>query len=192
MKPLILACIFCMMLAVACNDSKEKINNTNTITDTTSFYPIASYINSQLKYFDSMRVRYSVVTIEGADKDSITSQLTIVMPMIQAFIDADISDSIQKKDYKESVFRDAGTASFNINYTPINTSVPVRNIDILMDEQTSTIKRIFVRKQYLKKDTTYTEQLSWKTNEGFTTSINKETNNGFSLNKTITVRVILP
>jgi hypothetical protein len=139
-----------------------------------------------------MRVRYSVVTIEGAHKDSITSQLTIVMPIIQAFIDADISDSIQKKDYKESVFRDAGTASFNINYTPINTSVPVRNIDILMDEQTSIIKRIFVRKQYLKKDTTYTEQLSWKTNEGFTTSINKETNNGFSLNKTITVRVILP
>jgi hypothetical protein len=90
------------------------------------------------------------------------------------------------------VFRDAGTASLNINYTPLNTSVPIRNIDILMDDQTSVIKRLFIRKQYLNKDTTCTEQLSWKTNEGFTKSISKVTNNGVSLNKTITVRVILP
>jgi hypothetical protein len=114
------------------------------------------------------------------------------MPMIQAFVDADISDSLQKRNYKESVFLDAETASLNINYTPINSDVPVRNIDILMDEQTSVIKRLFVRKQYLNKDTTCTEQLSWKTNEGFTKSISKVTNNGFSINKTISVRVILP
>ncbi len=171
MKSLILACFVCVM-AAACSNTNEKKESVNVAADTTSFYPIASYIQSQLKYFDSMHATYS--------------------PVIQSFINADISDSIQKKNYKESVFRDAGTASFNINYTPINTGVPVRNVDILMDEQTSVVKRIFVRKQYLNKDTTCTEQLSWKTNEGFTTSISKETNNGFSLNKTITVRVILP
>jgi hypothetical protein len=192
MKSLILAYILCLMIAAACSNTKEKTTQTDVATDTTSFYPITSYIQSQLKYFDSMHVSYSVITAEGAQKDSITVQEATVMPIIQSFINADISDSIQKKNYKESVFRDAGTASFNINYTPINTSVPVRNIDILMDEQTSVVKRIFVRKQYLKKDPTCTEQLSWKTNEGFTTSISKETNNGFSLNKTITVRVILP
>ena len=191
MKSLILACFVCVM-AAACSNTNEKKESVNVAADTTSFYPIASYIQSQLKYFDSMHATYSVVTTEGTKKDSTTSQVTQVMPVIQSFINADISDSIQKKNYKESVFRDAGTASFNINYTPINTGVPVRNVDILMDEQTSVVKRIFVRKQYLNKDTTCTEQLSWKTNEGFTTSISKETNNGFSLNKTITVRVILP
>jgi hypothetical protein len=179
-------------MAAACSNTNEKKESANVAADTTSFYPIASYIQSQLKYFDSMHATYSVVTTEGTKKDSTTTQVTQVLPVIQSFINADISDSIQKKNYKESVFRDAGTASFNINYTPINTGVPVRNVDILMDEQTSVVKRIFVRKQYLNKDTTCTEQLSWKTNEGFTTSISKETNNGFSLNKTITVRVILP
>jgi hypothetical protein len=114
------------------------------------------------------------------------------MPMIQSFIEADISDSVQKVNYKESVFRDAGTASLNINYTPLNTSVPIRNIDILMDDQTSVIKRLFIRKQFQSKDTTSTEQLSWKTNEGFTKSISQEASNGFLRNKTITVRVILP
>jgi hypothetical protein len=191
MKSLILACIVCMMVA-ACSNSKEESKNTVATTDTTSFYPIALYIQSQLKYFDSMRVDYSVVTTEGAQKDSVTTHVAIVMPIIQAFVDADISDSLQKRNYKESVFLDAGTASLNINYTPLNTSVPIRNIDILMDDQTSVIKRLFIRKQYLNKDTTCTEQLSWKTNEGFTKSISKVTNNGVSLNKTITVRVILP
>jgi hypothetical protein len=180
------------MMVAACSNSKEESKNTVATTDTTSFYPVASYIKDQVKYFDSLGVRFSVATTEDVKKDSVTVQIAGIMPMIQAFVDADISDSLQKRNYKESVFLDAETASLNINYTPINSDVPVRNIDILMDEQTSVIKRLFVRKQYLNKDTTCTEQLSWKTNEGFTKSISKVTNNGFSINKTISVRVILP
>jgi len=191
MKPLIIACVVCMM-AAACSNSKEDTKNLVATTDTTSFYPLASFIKDQVKYFDSTGVKFSVVTTEGAIKDSITSQLASIMPMIQSFMEADISDSVQKINYKESVFRDAGTASLNINYKPTNTSVPIRNIDILMDDQTSIIKRLFIRKQFRSKDTTSTEQLSWKTNEGFTTSISKEASNGFLRNKTITVRVILP
>ena len=191
MRPLNLACIVCMM-AAACSNSKEDTKNLVATTDTTSFYPLASYIKDQVKYFDSLGVRFSVVTTEGATKDSITTQVAAIMPMIQSFIDADISDSIQKINYKESVFRDAGTASLNINYTPINTSVSIRNIDILMNDQTSLIKRLFIRKIFRTNDTTSTEQLSWKTNEGFTKSISKEASNGFLLNKTIVVRVILP
>lgn len=191
MKSLILACIVCMMVA-ACSNSKEESKNTIATTDTNSFYPVASYIKDQVKYFDSLGVRFSVATTEGAKKDSVTVQIAHIMPMIQSFIEADISDSIQKVNYKESVFRDAGTASLNINYTPLNASVPIRNIDILMDDQTSVIKRLFIRKQFQSKDTTSTEQLSWKTNEGFTKSISQEASNGFLRNKTITVRVILP
>ena len=179
-------------MAVACSNSKEESKNLVATADTTSFYPIASYIKDQVKYFDSLGVRFSVATTEGTLKDSISSQLAAIMPMIQSFMEADISDSIQKINYKESVFRDAGTASLNINYTPLNTSVPIRNIDILMDDQTSVIKRLFIRKQFQSKDTTSIEQLSWKTNEGFTTSISQEASNGFLRNKTITVRVILP
>jgi hypothetical protein len=191
MKPFIFVYILWVMMAAACSDAKEK---TTTIlsADTTSYYSISSYINSQLKYFDSVGATYNVVTIEGTQKDSITVQVAAIRPMIQSFLDADISDSIQKKNYQESVFRDAGTASLNINYTPMDTSTTIKNIDILMDEQTSLVKRIFIRKQQLTSETTNTEQLSWKTNEGFTISVSKKSNNGFLLNKTTTVRVILP
>jgi len=191
MKPFIFVYILYVMMAAACSDTKEKTTSVVS-ADTTSFYSIASYINTQLKYFDSMGVTYSVVTSEGAKKDSITTQLAAIRPMIQSFMDADISDSIHKKNYQESVFRDAGTASLNINYTPTDTLAPIKNIDILMDEQTSLVKRIFIRKQQLTRDTTNTEQLSWKTNEGFTISVSKKSNNGFLLNKTTTVRVIIP
>ena len=179
-------------MASACNNNTANTNNKIAASDTTSFYPIAAYFNSQLKHFDSIGARYSIVTIEGTKKDSIVVTSKEILVIAQSFIESDISDSIQKVNYKESVFRDAGTASFNINYTPLNALVPVRNIDILMDEQTSLIKRIFIRKQRLNNDTTSTEQLSWKTNEGFTTSISQETNTGFLLNKTMTVRVIQP
>jgi hypothetical protein len=191
MKPFIFVYILWVMMAAACSDAKEK-TTTIVSADTTSYYSISSYINSQLKYFDSVGATYNVVTIEGTQKDSITVQVAAIRPMIQSFLDADISDSIQKKNYQESVFRDAGTASLNINYTPMDTSTTIKNIDILMDEQTSLVKRIFIRKQQMTSDTTNTEQLSWKTNEGFTISVSKKSNNGFLLNKTTTVRVILP
>ena len=191
MKPFIFVYILWVMMAAACSDTKEK-TTTIVSADTTSYYSIASYINSQLKYFDSVGATYNVVTIEGTQKDSITLQVAAIRPMIQSFLDADISDSIQKKNYQESVFRDAGTASLNINYTPMDTSTTIKNIDILMDEQTSLVKRIFIRKQQLTRDTANTEQLSWKTNEGFTISVSKKSNSGFLLNKTTTVRVILP
>ena len=191
MKSIFIACLISVM-ASACSNNTANTNNKIAASDTTSFYPIAAYFNSQLKHFDSIGARYSIVTIEGTKKDSIVVTSKEILVIAQSFIESDISDSIQKVNYKESVFRDAGTASFNINYTPLNALVPVRNIDILMDEQTSLIKRIFIRKQRLNNDTTSTEQLSWKTNEGFTTSISQETNTGFLLNKTMTVRVIQP
>jgi hypothetical protein len=191
MKPFIFVYILWVMMAAACSDAKEK-TTTIVSADTTSYYSISSYINSQLKYFDSVGATYNVVTIEGTQKDSITVQVAAIRPMIQSFLDADISDSIQKKNYQETVFRDAGTASLNINYTPMDTSTTIKNIDILMNEQTSLVKRIFIRKQQMTSDTTNTEQLSWKTNEGFTISVSKKSNNGFLLNKTTTVRVILP
>ena len=191
MKSIFIVCLVCVM-ASACSNNTANTNNKIASSDTTSFYPIASYFNSQLKHFDSIGAMYSIVTTEGTKKDSIVVASKAIQVITQSFIESDISDSIQKVNYKESVFRDAGTASFNINYTPLNALVPVRNIDILMDEQTSLIKRIFIRKQRLNNDTTSTEQLSWKTNEGFTTSISKETKTGLPLNKTIAVRVILP
>lgn len=191
MKSVFIACIVCV-IASACNNKKVSTNTGNTSSDTSSFYPIAAYFKSQLKHFDSLGAKYSIVTTEGARKDSIVADGASITTLVHSFIESDISDSIQKKNYKESVFRDAGTSSFNINYTPFNNDVPVRNIDILMDEQTSLIKRIFIRKQFTSKDTTSTEQLSWKNNEGFNRSISKETTNGFVLNKTMTVRVILP
>ena len=179
-------------MITACNNSKAPSTNNATTPDTTSFYPIATYFSGQLKHFDSSKAKYRLVTTEGTKKDSMLVTSAAIQELVHSFVAADISDSIQKKNYKESVFRDAGTASFNINYTPLNTLVPVRNIDILMDEQTSLIKRIFIRKQYLVADTTVTEQLSWKTNEGFSKSTSKETKAGLSINKTMAVRVILP
>ena len=191
MKSIFIACCI-FVIVTACSNHKTPSTNNATTPDTTSFYPIATYFASQLNHFDSSKAKYSLVTTEGTKKDSILVTSAAIEEIVGSFIAADISDSVQKKNYKESVFRDAGTASFNINYTPLNALVPVRNIDILMDEQTSLIKRIFIRKQYLVADTTVTEQLSWKTNEGFSKSTSKETNTGLSLNKTMTVRVILP
>ncbi len=190
MKNLLVVCLLCIT-AFACKNKSTAADPRITKADTTRFYPIASFIRGQLNLFESTKAIYVCVTIAGEKKDSVVINKQEAYKLAKAFIDADISDSLHKINYKESVFHDAGTGSYNINYTAFNLTDTVQNIDILMDEQTSLIKRLFIRKQYLQEDARIIEQLNWKANEGFSQIISNRAASGSATNKTTTVRVIL-
>lgn len=96
------------MIAGACTNSKNKTAQTDITTDTTSFYPIAAYFKSQLKHFDSLGARYSIVTTEGTHKDSIVADGASITTLVHSFIESDISDSIQKRITKNQYLETQG------------------------------------------------------------------------------------
>ncbi len=153
------------------------------IADTSKFYPIDQFIREQIQYVDlrnfiitksnsiSNQVNKNSLNIIDTSQANHTNQLVIskeaFIKEAAAFLTEAITFSKQKYLYKETVFQDLSTASYTINYTAINTATPIQRVDILLSEETNILKRLFIRKNILLKDTIITQQYSWITNTGF-------------------------
>ncbi|HEY6976108.1 MAG TPA: hypothetical protein VH396_07450 [Chitinophagaceae bacterium] len=136
-------------------------------TDSTVFYPVQEYFLSQIKSVDSsMRPIRMVTTIDGR-KDSAVISIEQFNKTAQPFLENNIADPLVKKYYRQSLFQDMTTGSYTFDYTSVNSSLPVQNLNVLLDTATQTVKRIFVSKIKIKEDSTITEKLSWKNNNSF-------------------------
>ncbi len=87
--------------------------------------------------------------------------------LAEQFMQPDISDLSIKKHYTESVFYDHSTKNYSINYSTTNNDLILQNVDILLQEDGKTVKRIFLRKFFNYPDSSAIEQLTWKPDEGF-------------------------
>ena len=150
-----------------------KQNGSNTITndtgknDTTHFFQVTQYIQSQIA--DVNRTPYFIYKIDIRDgkKDSNATNTAVFNRISQQFLKPDINDKALKKHYTESIFHDQTTKSFTISYTTTDKQLEIQNIEVLLQEDGQTVKRIFIRKFLDYKDSSAIEQLSWKPGESF-------------------------
>jgi hypothetical protein len=88
--------------------------------------------------------------------------------LAQHFIKPDISKEPLKKEYIETVFFDQNTKTYTLNYSTKNKELEVQNIDVILKDDATTLKRIFIRKFFnYNTDSSAIEQLSWRPNEQF-------------------------
>lgn len=162
----LLFCITIFMFSCGQNNNESK-NKKLPSTDSTVFYPVQEYFLSQIKSVDSsMRPIRMVTTIDGR-KDSAVISIEQFNKTAQPFLENNIADPLVKKYYRQSLFQDMTTGSYTFDYTSVNSSLPVQNLNVLLDTATQTVKRIFVSKIKIKEDSTITEKLSWKNNNSF-------------------------
>jgi hypothetical protein len=60
---------------------------------------------------------------------------------------------------------------------------PIQNIDILLDENTSIVKRVFVRTEINHNDTSIIEQCNWKADKSFQINRVSKTPSGYVSNE---------
>lgn len=171
---------------IACNNNKPAHTLSNkSVVDTAKYYPIANFIADEMKYVDLRNFMIVEKTIKGTDtssfaisKDDFLSAASVVLKQAQWF-------TANKNLFTESVFQDLGTESYTINYS--STKANIKNIDLLLNQQTNLPKRLFIRVIHRSGDTTITEQYSWIANKQFVISSSKRTVQGFieSSNKEI-------
>ena len=93
--------------------------------------------------------------------------------------------SKNKNLFRETLFQDLGTESYTINYQ--SEKADIKNIDLLLNQQTNLPKRLFVRQIAMDQGNTITVQYSWIAGKQF--SIAKSIHNGrriiWQSNKTI-------
>lgn len=159
----------------ACNTNNQKKNKQlANVADTAKYYPITDFIDEQIRFVELRNFTIEKTVAIGAtklhtslSKSDFAKEAHAVLTIVRSF-------NNNKHLYKESVFQDLGTESYTINYTALDTSLPLQRIDVLLSEQTNIIKRLFVREIKQMKDTVFTQQISWLADHSFQISSSKE------------------
>jgi hypothetical protein len=165
-------------------------NNTPTTTavpasaqqgmaDSSEVYAIIPIVKQEIDYVSVLKKKLICFTTSNGKKDSSVINTATLQSLANQFIDKDIS--YLKMYYAERIFSDQSTGSLTINYTAINDSVPVRSIDILLDENTRQVKQFFIKNFEQHQDTSIQEQYSWFIHRGFQINRSVSANNGYRL-----------
>lgn len=168
MKNIILLALVGFVILSACKQSKTDSANAATDKgDTTKFFQVAQFIQSEINEVNKTPYYLYKLDLVGNKKDS-----TVITPaefnqLAKQFTNPDINDPALKKSYKENIFHDQTTKSFAISYTATDKELEIQNIEVLLEEDGSTVKRLFIRKFKNNTDSSVIEQLSWKPGHRF-------------------------
>lgn len=161
--------VIVIILIITFSGCKNAANKTgNTPIDTVHFFSIKDFILTEVKDVQTTPyLMYQVIIKPSGSKDSTIFTKENFATVAQQFIDCDISNSPSKNNYRESVFKDNSTQSITLNYSTANQELPIQNIDVLLDERTNKVNRIFIRKIVDNKDSLISVLYSWKAGKSF-------------------------
>ena len=180
MRIIYLLLFFVIFLICACNNRKPEKQNVTILSDTSKFFPLSAFYKEQIQYVELRNFPLYKITVKDGIRDSSSLSFNQFIVLTSFFTNRDLSVPKIKILYKESVFQDLSTGSITFNYKPINNGAEVQNIDVLLNEATNQVKRVFIRAVYSKGDTTITEQCNWKANKSFQINRSLTTVNGFT------------
>ncbi len=164
---ILLLTISLTMFSLGCKN--KAVKQATSVTDTTHFFSIGNFFLGEIKDVETTPyLIYQIITKGSGSKDSIAITKEIFATITKQFIACDISDATKKQNYVETAFKDNSTKSITLNYSTKNKDLPIQNIDILFNEETNTVNRIFIRQILDNKDSSITILYSWKANKSFT------------------------
>lgn len=179
MKILLLIYLLIFVTCFGCSETKTPETQLQPSPDSTQFFTTGLFFEEQVNQVILLKKPIYVYRNMNGVKDSAVLDSIQFIQLAQEFITKDISNARDKKNYRETVFQDAGTNSYTLNYTAVNREVPVQAVDILLDEQTNQVKRIFIRSFSRKGDTSIQEQHNWRAFKGFQINRSLFTGNGY-------------
>ncbi|MEJ7828461.1 MAG: hypothetical protein WKF91_09705 [Segetibacter sp.] len=154
-----------------CKQKEGSLKPVAQTEDTTQYFQVSQYIKQQIE--DVKKTPYYIykIAIKDGIKDSMPINTLKYVQLANQFTTPDINDPNLKRHYIENIFHDQTTKTFTISYTTPNKDLEIQNIEILLQEDGQTVKRIFIRKFLNYSDSSVIEQMSWKAAESF--QINK-------------------
>ena len=171
--------IFFILLPFAlynCTNNDTSSDQSKEDTAGKAFYPVGNYIRSQLAYIDSMPlavIKYT--TIHNVTDTSIIEKKDF-KHIAAAFITPDISSPEFKSQYEEHSFIDATLGTITLTYTAKNDKVQIRKTDILLNQENTGVRTIYVEKIIPGSDSSVIKKMLWiaSLNCQITTLIQKE------------------
>ena len=178
-------CIYLFMLLLIMTSCKNKkvAKTEKSTSDTTKFFALTSFFKEQIVDVDLRAYPIYLIKELNGKKDSIGIDKDAFKSYAAIFLNKDVSTPEMHDKYTETVFHDLSTKSYTLNYRPKSVNEPIQNIDILLDENTNLVKRVFIRTETMIKDTSIIEQCNWKADKSFQINRFSRTPSGYVSNE---------
>jgi hypothetical protein len=152
-------------------------------SDSTKYFSLSGFIQQQIVDVDLRAYQIYLIKEVNGKRDSMAIDKEVFKTYASLFLQKDISSPAMHHRFSESVFHDLSTKSYTLNYRATSVNEPIQNIDILLDENTNIVKRVFVRTETSRNDTSIVEQCNWKADKSFQINRFSKTPSGYVLNE---------
>jgi hypothetical protein len=169
-------------ILLSCQTKKpNKVEKASS--DSTKYFSLSAFFQQQIVDVDLRSYNIYLIKELNGKRDSMSIDKEVFKTYAALFLQKDISSPEMHSRFSETVFHDLSTKSYTLNYRAKSVDEPIQNIDILLDENTSLVKRVFVRTETTRKDTSIIEQCNWKADKSFQINRVYKTPSGFVLNE---------
>jgi hypothetical protein len=163
-KSFLIPCILILLVSCSGNDEKKFEQEDK------SFYPIGSFIRSELALVDSLPIAVFKYTIKDQKTDTQLLAKPAFRNIAETFLTPDITVDPLKKKYKETVFMDATINTITFSYTAEDSSSEIQKIDVFINPETDRVKNIYVEKIIRGVDSSITQKMIWIAGKHFQVS----------------------
>jgi hypothetical protein len=135
-----------------------------------AFFPVRSYLQSQVAHIDSSIYRIIKITTVGGKKDTSFVRREEFKAYAKDFLDIpDIAHKKWRDDYKESEIYDEEMQTAVLNYMPVDEDGEIRRQDVFItpDRTGDKVKTIYIERQLEEANKPVRKLLTWEVDRRF-------------------------
>lgn len=158
---------FCIILAAifiitSCKSkSSTPAEQTNSDTTPSEFYPISSFVISQIKKLDSLPLAVIKYTTISNKTDTSIVEKKDFAAVARYFVSPDITSPELKKLYEETSLIDASLGIISLIYTTQSDTAATRKADVLLNQETTNVKSVYVEKNKTLPNGILIQKMLW-------------------------------
>ncbi len=156
---------FFLFFFVACS-GKDSASS-----DETAFFPVLSFLKSQVAHIDTSVYTITQVTRRGSEMDTAYVKREDFEKTAHDFLSIpDITAKKLRKKYTESRLYDETLGKVVITYTPTDENLEIIRQDVIIQPGTGSgdqVETIYIERLLNDDDSTVQKKMTWEVNKGF-------------------------
>lgn len=149
--------------------AEQGANPPDTVASAQPYFPVASFLQSEIRYVDSLPVGIMKYHARGRKTDSAYIQLGEFHKIAAEFITPELNDSVFKNHFIESSFLDRSNNNATFFYKAKDPESVVQRIDVITakGDVYDEVKSIYMEKRVKTGETIINKRLFWKPKRSF-------------------------
>lgn len=163
MKKYFLIVISICAILLSCRNKGETSSAYQQSHDTAQkeFYPINSFIQSQIKKLDSLPLAVMKYTTTDNKTDTSIIEKKDFAVIAGYFTTPDITTPGIKNQFEETSFIDASIGTISLTYLAKNDTISLRKADVLLKQDDSRVSTIYIEKKSMAANESKIQKMLW-------------------------------